>query len=63
MISYNLNKPIQIEKLVQDIMDLVNKNRTDITNKILYISIKEIIDHTGDNPIPKITYHEQPGIL
>jgi len=63
MLYYNLNKPIQIEKLVQDIMNLVNKNQSDFTNKILHITIKEITNHTGDNPIPKITYHEQPGNL
>jgi hypothetical protein len=54
---------MQIEKLVQDIINLVNKNQSDFTNKILHITIKEITNHTGDNPIPKITYHEQPGNL
>lgn len=56
MLCYNLNKPLQIEKLVQDIQKLMNKHQSNFTNKILVINIKEITNHTGDNPIPKITY-------
>lgn len=58
MLCYNLNKPLQIEKLVQDIQKLMNKHQSNFTNKILVINIKEITNHTGDNPIPKIPYYE-----
>lgn len=56
MIHYNLNKPLQLEKLVRDIENLLNRNKSDFTNKVLSITIKDITDYAGDNPIPKLTH-------
>lgn len=58
MLYYSLNKPIQIDQLVRDIQNLMNKNQYNFTNKVLYITIREITNHTGDNPIPKLTHHD-----
>lgn len=58
MILYKLDKEISGEKILKDIQQLIFKHQKNLSNKILCINIREIIDHTGDNPIPKIPYHE-----
>lgn len=45
-----------VEKVINDIHKLISKYANDSGNKILCISIKDISNHHGDNPIPKLTY-------
>lgn len=58
MLYYKLDKEIRSEKIIGDIKKLLFQNQKDLSNKILVISIKNITDHTGDNPIPKLTYQK-----
>ena len=55
MLYYKLDKEISGEKILSDIQKLILKT-PDSANKILTISIKDISDYAGDNPLPKITY-------
>lgn len=57
MIYYKLDKEIPAEKILKDIQKLVTSTQ-DSFNKILVISIKDVTDYAGDNPLPKITYKE-----
>jgi len=61
MLYYNLNKPISIEKLINDVQVLISKQKADLTNKILCVNITEIKDHNGDSLLPKLT-HEVSNI-
>ena len=60
MISYKLDKDLSIDKIAQDIQKLLKTQQTqqNLESKVLVIKCENIINHTGDNPIPKITYHE-----
>lgn len=62
MISYSLNKQVSMEKIVNDISRMVSKE-SDLNNKILVITIQEVSDYAGDNPLPKIEYKEQEDSL
>lgn len=62
MISYSLNKQVSMEKIVNDISRMVSKE-SDLNNKILVITIQEVRDYAGDNPLPKIEYKEQEDSL
>jgi hypothetical protein len=57
MISYKLDKSISIDQIAKDIQKLL-KAQQNLESKVLVIKCENIINHTGDNPIPKITYHE-----
>lgn len=57
MLYYRLNKNLEAEKLIRDIQKLIQQQSSgDNSNKVLVVSISEIIDHSGDNPILKLEY-------
>lgn len=57
MLYYRLNKNLEAEKLIRDIQKLIQQQVSgDNRDKVLVVSISKIIDHTGDNPIPKLEY-------
>lgn len=57
MLYYRLNKNLEAEKLIRDIQKLIQQQSSgDNSNKVLVVSISEIIDYSGDNPIPKLEY-------
>jgi len=57
MISYKLDKSISIDQIAKDIQKLL-KAQKNLESKVLVIKCENIINYTGDNPIPKISYHE-----
>lgn len=59
MIYYKLDQEIRGDKILSDINNLLSKHQHNISDKILVISIKDITNHKGDNPIPKLTYEAQ----
>jgi hypothetical protein len=57
MLYYRLNKNLEAEKLIRDIQKLIQQqDSADNRNKVLIVSISNIIDHTGDSPLPKLEY-------
>ena len=59
MLAYSLNKNLDGNKVVQDIVKFLQKIPQDtLQNSILKISLEKITDYTGDNPLPKIEYKE-----
>lgn len=59
MISYSLNKNIDGNKIVQDIIKFLQKYpKEELSNSVLKITIEKITNYTGDNPLPKIEYKE-----
>lgn len=55
MIYYKLDKNLSGEKIIQDIQKLVSSIKPEsLKDKVLVVQIKDIFDHTGDNPIPKL---------
>ncbi len=59
MLSYTLNKNLDGNKIVQDIVKFLQKYPKDqLQNSVLKISLEKITDYTGDNPLPKIEYKE-----
>jgi len=59
MIYYKLDKEIRGDQILKDISNLLSKHQYNISDKILVILIKDITNHSGDNPIPKLTYESQ----
>jgi hypothetical protein len=57
MVYYKLDKPIPVDKIIQDITKLIGSQQN-LDSKVLVIKCENIINHTGDNPIPKIAHHE-----
>lgn len=58
MINYKLDKEIKADKIINDIQNLILQNQQNLSDKILHICIKDIINHTGDSPILKLPYHQ-----
>lgn len=58
MIYYKLDKPLNAEKILKDIQNLITKNHNN-GDSVLVINIQKINNYTGDNPIPKITYEAE----
>lgn len=56
MIYYSLSQETLSDKIISDITKLVSKVPQDqLPNYVLTISLKEIVNYAGDNPLPKIT--------
>ena len=56
MIYYSLSQETLSDKIISDITKLVSKVPQDqLPNHVLTISLKEIVNYAGDNPLPKIT--------
>lgn len=60
MLVYKLDKQIHSEKLINDINILLSKHQNNLENKLLYISIKTIIND-NDSPIPKLDHKILPN--
>jgi hypothetical protein len=59
MIYYKLDKNLSGEKILQDIQKLIAKNNNNNNGElILVISVKQIINYSGDSLIPKLEYKE-----
>ena len=57
MICYKLDKNISIDQIAKDIQKLL-KTQQNLESKVLIIKCENIINYTGDSPLPKLTYHE-----
>ncbi len=57
MIYYTLSNNIDGNKLISQIQKLINKYQPhELSTKVLVIKVENVHDHSGDSPIPKITY-------
>lgn len=57
MLCYSLNKPIALEKIVNDISKYIHSCMSqNVQDKVLVIKIENITNYAGDNPLPKIEY-------
>lgn len=57
---YSLNKQIPSEKIIRDLVNMVQKFQAsggDLSNSILRCEIVNIQDHSGDSPIPKLEHY------
>lgn len=60
-INLSSNHQITCESICQKIQNLINnisKDNKSLSDKILVVSIQDVSDHSGDNPIPKIEHKE-----
>lgn len=61
MLYYSLNKQISAEKIIKDIVEIVNK-QSDLNNKVLVIRLQEVDHYAGDSPVPKIEYKDRDSL-
>lgn len=56
MISYVLNKNIDGNKILSDIVKLVNTySQDELVNKVLVVKVESIVEYNGDSLLPKLT--------
>lgn len=60
MISYNLGKQLDANRIIQDITKLIGHQNPEVLKRcVLVIKLQEIADYEGDSPLPKIEYKSE----
>lgn len=60
MISYNLGKQLDANRIIKDINNLIGSQNPEVIKRcVLVIKLQEIVDYEGDSPLPKIEYKSE----